>query len=40
MALNAFIERLPAGTSAQIIEIDWPSRPRAFRTRCRPRRKP
>ena len=24
MALNAFIERLPAGTSAQIIEIDWP----------------
>src|ERR1700730_16157830 len=24
MALNAFIERLPAGTSAQTIEIDWP----------------
>ena len=24
MALNAFIERLPAGTSAQITEIDWP----------------
>ena len=24
MALNAFVERLPAGTSAQIIEIDWP----------------
>ncbi|MGZ3338910.1 MAG: NADPH-dependent FMN reductase [Reyranella sp.] len=24
MALNAFIERLPTGTSAQIIEIDWP----------------
>ena len=24
MALNAFIERLPAGTSAQIVEIDWP----------------
>lgn len=24
MALNAFIERLPAGASAQIIEIDWP----------------
>ena len=24
MALNAFIERLPAGTSAQVIEIDWP----------------
>jgi chromate reductase, NAD(P)H dehydrogenase (quinone) len=24
MALNAFIERLPGGTSAQIIEIDWP----------------
>ncbi len=24
MALNAFIERLPAGTSAQINEIDWP----------------
>ena len=24
MALNAFIERLPAGTSAQSIEIDWP----------------
>ena len=24
MALHAFIERLPAGTSAQIIEIDWP----------------
>jgi chromate reductase len=24
MALNAFIERLPPGTSAQIIEIDWP----------------
>ena len=24
MALNAFIERLPADTSAQIIEIDWP----------------
>ena len=24
MALNAFIERLPAGASAQTIEIDWP----------------
>jgi len=24
MALHAFIERLPAGTSAQTIEIDWP----------------
>jgi chromate reductase len=24
MALQAFIERLPAGVSAQIIEIDWP----------------
>ena len=24
MALNAFVERLPAGTSGQIIEIDWP----------------
>jgi chromate reductase len=24
MALNAFIERLPAGTTAQTIEIDWP----------------
>jgi chromate reductase len=24
MALNAFIERLPAGTSAQVVEIDWP----------------
>jgi len=24
MALNAFIERLPAGTSAQINDIDWP----------------
>ena len=24
MALHAFIERLPAGTSAQIIDIDWP----------------
>ena len=24
MALQAFIERLPAGASAQIIEIDWP----------------
>jgi chromate reductase len=24
MALNAFIERLPAGASTQIIEIDWP----------------
>jgi chromate reductase len=24
MALNAFVERLPAGSSAQIIEIDWP----------------
>jgi len=24
MALNAFIERLPAGTSAQNIEIEWP----------------
>ena len=24
MALNAFIERLPAGASAQTFEIDWP----------------
>src|SRR5260370_31848600 len=24
MALNAFIERLPAGTSPQLIDIDWP----------------
>ncbi|HEY2609821.1 MAG TPA: NAD(P)H-dependent oxidoreductase, partial [Reyranella sp.] len=24
MALHAFIERLPAGASAQTIEIDWP----------------
>ena len=24
MALNAFIERLPAGATAQTIEIDWP----------------
>ena len=24
MALNAFIERVPAGTSVQIIDIDWP----------------
>ena len=24
MALHSFIERLPAGTSAQTIEIDWP----------------
>ena len=24
MALNAFIERVPAGTSVQTIEIDWP----------------
>ena len=24
LALNAFIERLPAGVTAQTIEIDWP----------------
>ena len=24
MALNAFIERIPAGTTVQTIEIDWP----------------
>ena len=24
LALNAFVERLPAGVTAQTIEIDWP----------------
>jgi chromate reductase len=24
LALNAFIERLPAGVTAKAIEIDWP----------------